>query len=104
MPGNRLSFQVHYRFTQGNPAAAMRWRWVVQCNGKNIHDRVLVPGELAAQGILQGTTFQPMIFLNGPMTTFLLIERIPPGQNGWQQETVSNVLVLPLPGFPGFGP
>ena len=103
MPGNRLSFQVHYRFTQGNPAAAMRWRWVVQCNGKNIHDRVLVPGELAAQGILQGTTFQPMIFLNGPMTTFLLIERIPPGQNGWQQETVSNVLVLPLPGFPGFG-
>jgi serine/threonine protein kinase len=103
-PRNQWSFQVHYRFTQGNSAAATRWRWVVQRNGQNIFERILLPGELPAQGTLQGTTFQPMVFpkgpmaINGPMTTlttFLVIERIPPGQNGWQQETVSNVLVLP---------
>ncbi|HMF16835.1 MAG TPA: protein kinase [Gemmataceae bacterium] len=98
-PGKRLSFQVHYRFTQGNSAGAMRWRWVVQRNGQNIFEKILPPGELAAQGTLQGTTFTPVLLLKGPMappmTTFLLIEGIPPGQNGWQQEAVSNVLILP---------
>jgi serine/threonine-protein kinase len=104
LPGNRLGFQVHYRFTQGNSAAGMRWRWLVQCNGQNIHDQILFPGGLAAEGTLQGMTFQPMIFLKGPMVTFMVMEKIPPGQVGWQQETVSNVLTLPPPGIPGFGP
>jgi serine/threonine-protein kinase len=104
IPGNRLSYQVHYRFTQGNSAAGMRWRWVVQCNGQNIHDQVLPPGALAAEGTLQGATFQPMFFLKGPMLTFLVLENILPGQVGWQQETVSNVLTLPPPGISSFGP
>jgi serine/threonine-protein kinase len=104
IPGNRLSFQVHYRFTQGNSAAAMRWRWVVQCAGRNIYDQVLLPGALAPEGNLQAATFQPMVFLKGPMVTFLVVEKMEAGQLGWQQETVSNVLSLPPPGISHFGP
>jgi serine/threonine-protein kinase len=102
MPGNRLSIQVRYQFAQGKPAAGMRW--LVQCNGKIIHNEVLQPEKFAAEGTLRVTTFQPMMFLKSSLVTYLVMDKNGPAQFGGRQEPASNVLTLPPLGISAFGP
>jgi serine/threonine-protein kinase len=92
--GKRLSFNVQYHFEQGGPASPVRLVWVVQSGKRTLVERPLFAAELGSTGTLSATTMQPVLTLDGPLVTFLAVEKLVPGQFGPVRETVSNTLTL----------
>jgi hypothetical protein len=87
------TFEVSYRFEQGSPTmAGVRYSWVIVTARGRSFKQTLSAAVLRAEGTLQGQALGSL-WADAPYRTFLVIERLVPG-SGWQEERISDVLVI----------
>jgi serine/threonine-protein kinase len=102
--GLGVSFQVNYRFAGEGPDTKLRYLWVIRTARRQVFERPVSAMELRQSGTLQGgSLFRPLV-TEGPLETFLAVERLVPGHAGWQRERVSNVEIITPTAVQGLRP